>query len=328
MRALVMSGPSNGSERSTVDTLPDPHPGPGQVTITVAHAGINFLDVMARRGDPGYVPGWPFVPGLEVAGEVREIGAGVTGLRPGQEVAAFTSGGGLAEIAVAEAALTVPLPDGVSTRTAAAAPLLLTSAWLLITQVARVQPGDAVMMHSAAGGVGAAVAQLLPLVGAVPEIGTVGRAEKVDQARAAGWKTVLTRADATPNAVLGAAGGPVDAVLDPLGTAMLDLDLAVAAPGARIALFGNPSGGVPDPLPGLGSLIGGNVSLAGFSISRLAVAAPDRVAAALRHVLGLLAEGRITAAPHVVDDLDGVPAVHQQLAEGHATGKHVVRVAA
>ena len=297
------------------------------MTIEVTHAGLNFLDVMARRGDPGYVREWPFVPGLEVSGTIRETGAGVTGLEPGQQVAAFTGGGGLAEIAVADAALTVALPDGVRTRIAATAPLLLTSAWLLITEVGRVRSGDAVLMHSAAGGVGAAVAQLLPVVDAVPVIGTVGRAEKMEHARAAGWKTVLTRAEATADAVLAAAGGRVDVVLDPLGTSMLDLDVAVAAPGGRIALFGNPSGGVPAPLPGLGSLIGGNLGIAVFSISRLAAAAPERVATALRHVLGLIAEGRIAAASHVVDGLDDVPAAHQRLADGDATGKYVVRVA-
>jgi NADPH2:quinone reductase len=116
-------------------------------------------------------------------------------------------------------------------------------------------------------------------------------------------------------------------VLDPLGTSMLELDVAVTAPGGRIALFGNPSGGVPAPLPGLGSLIGGNIAIAGFSISRLSVAAPDRVAAALRRVLDLIAEGRITTATHLVDGLDGVPAAHQRLADGDATGKYVVHVA-
>jgi NADPH2:quinone reductase len=327
MRALVISGPADGPERSTVETWPDPHPGPGQVTIEVAHAGLNFLDVMARRGDPGYVREWPFVPGLEVAGTIRETGAGVTGLEPGQQVAAFTGGGGLAEITVADAALTVALPDGVTGRIAAAAPLLLTSAWLLITEVGRVRPGDAVLMHSAAGGIGAAVAQLLPVVDAEPVIGTVGRAEKVEQARTAGWKTVLTRGEVTAGAVLAAAGGRVDVVLDPLGTSMLELDVGVAAPGGRIVLFGNPSGDAPAPLPGLGSLIGGNIAIAGFSISRLAVAAPDRVAAALRRVLGLIAEGRISLATQVVDGLDDVPAAHQRLADGDATGKYVVRVA-
>lgn len=74
----------------------------------MAYAGINFVDVMARRGDPGYAASWPYVPGLEVAGTVRETGDGVTGLSAGQPVAAFTRGGGLAEIAVVDDALWSP----------------------------------------------------------------------------------------------------------------------------------------------------------------------------------------------------------------------------
>jgi NADPH2:quinone reductase len=297
------------------------------VSIEVAHAGVNFLDVMARRGDPGYAPGWPYTPGLEVAGRVREVGSGVSGLAAGQRVAAFTRGGGFAEVAVAEAALVVPLPDAVPTAHAAAAPLMLTSAWLLVTGVAPVRAGDAVLMHSAAGGIGSAVAQLVPVLGGGLRIGTVGRPDKVAAALDAGWDVALPRAEATAEKVRAAAGRGIDVVLDPLGTSMVDLDLAVAAPGARIALFGNPGGGTPDPLPPLGRLIGGNVGLAGFSISRLTATAPQRAADALGRVLDLLAEGRLAPAVTVVDRLDDVPAVHDRLAGGDGVGKYVVAVA-
>jgi NADPH2:quinone reductase len=324
MRALVMSEPAPGPERTAVQDLPEPRPEDGQVTIEVAHAGVNFLDVMARRGDPGYASGWPYTAGLEVAGRVREAGPGVTALAPGQRVAAFTRGGGFAEVAVAEAASVVPLPDGVPTEIAAAAPLMLTSAFLLLTDVARVGDGDVVLMHSAAGGVGSAVAQLVPVLGGGLRIGTVGRAEKVAEAAAAGWDVVFPRAETTPEKVLGAAGRGVDVVLDPLGTSMLEFDLDVAAPGARIALFGNPSGGAPAPLPPLGRLIGGNVALAGFSISRLTASAPHRAADGLRRVLELVAEGRLAPAITVLDRLEDVPATHQLLAEGRGVGKYVV----
>lgn len=324
MRALQMSEPAPGPDRTAVQELPTPRPGPGEVTIDVAHAGVNFLDVMARRGDPGYAPGWPYGPGLEVAGEVREVGPGVTGTEPGRRVAAFTRGGGLAEVAVADARLVVPVPDGVGTAVAAAAPLMLTTAYLLLTDVTRLRAGDTVVMHSAAGGVGSAVAQLVPILGGGLRIGTVGRAGKVADAAAAGWDVVLPRAEADPEKVRAAAGGGVDVVLDPLGTAMLDLDLAVAAPGARIALFGNPGGGVPGALPSLGQLIGGNVTLAGFSMSRLTATVPERAATGLRRVLELIAGGRLAPEVTPVAGLADVPAVHQLLAEGRGSGKYVV----
>jgi NADPH:quinone reductase len=206
MRALVMSEPAPGPERTAVQDVPDPRPGNGQVTIEVAHAGVNFLDVMALRGDPGYAPSWPYTLGLEVAGRVRETGPGVTGVAPGQRVAAFTRGGGFADVAVAEAASVVPIPDPVPTEIAAAPLMLSSSALLLLAGVTRTREGDAVLMHSAAGGVGCAVAQLVPVLGGGLRIGTVGRPEKVSEAIAAGWDVVLTRAESTPEKVHAAAG--------------------------------------------------------------------------------------------------------------------------
>lgn len=122
MHALVMTEPSKGPDRTEDRELPEPHPSAGQVSIDVGYAGINFIDVMARRGDPSYATSWPYVPGLEVAGTIRETGSGVTGLFTGQRVAAFTRGGGLAEVALADAALVVPLPDEVPLPAAAECP--------------------------------------------------------------------------------------------------------------------------------------------------------------------------------------------------------------
>ncbi len=326
MLSLLLEGPSDGPDRTAVHDLPVPRPAAGQVTIDVAHAGLNFLDVMARRGDPGYVPAWPYPPGLEVSGRVRETGPGVTGLEPGQTVAAFTRGGGLAEVAVTDAALVVPVPDGVPTAVAASAPLMLTTAYLLLTAVTRLGPGETVLMHAVGGGVGGAVAQLVPLLGGGLRIGTVGGPEKVQAALAAGWDVVLPRAAATPEKVRVEAGAGVDVVLDPLGTDMLGFDLDVAAPGVRIALFGNPGGGTPEPLPPLGRLIGANAALAGFSMSRLTAVAPDRAAAGLRRVLTLLAEGKLTMDVTVVDGLAEVPALHQLLAQRRGIGKYVIAV--
>jgi NADPH2:quinone reductase len=326
MQAVVMSGPSAGSELTTVEEIQEPEPGAGQVSIDVVNAGINFIDVMARRGDPGYASAWPYVPGLEVAGTVRELGSDIPRLAVGQRVAAFTSGGGLADVAVADSSLVVPLPDAVPFAVAAAAPLMLSTALLLLADVARVRPGENVLMHSAGGGVGSAVAQLVPVLGGGSRIGTVSRAAKVDQARLAGWDRVLVRGEGLADVVRAATGGGADIILDPLGTSLLDADLEMVAPGGRIVLFGNPGGGRPAPLPPLGRLIAGNVSLAGFSMSRLTVTAPERAAGALRRVLDLLADGALTIAVAEVSTLNGVAAAHQRLADGQSTGKYVVRL--
>src|ERR1039457_4731810 len=182
MHVLMMTGPSQGVDRTEVREIEAPRPGPGEVTIDVAHAGINFADVMARRGDAGYSSAWPSGPGVEVSGTVREAGPGVTGLAVGQRVAAFTGGGGLAEVARARAEHTVPVPGQVPSAGAAAAPLMLTTALLLLCDAARFRPGETVLVHSASGGVGGAVAKLVLALGGGLRIGTVGRPGKVASA--------------------------------------------------------------------------------------------------------------------------------------------------
>ncbi|MFE4394942.1 MULTISPECIES: quinone oxidoreductase family protein [Streptomycetaceae] len=349
MRALVMTAPG-GAENSEVREVPVPHPGPGQVAVDVAHAGLNFVDVMTRRGDAAYAAEWPYRPGKEVSGTVRELGAGVTGLAVGDRVVAAPVGAGLAEVVVAEAALTVPLPDGVALREAAAVPLGLATSMLLLTDAGRFTAGDTVLVHSAGGGIGNAVARLVPLLGGGRLIGTVGRPEKAAAALASGYDHVFARgaadgpgadgpgADGSGSGESGSGGGPaeairaatsgrgVDLVLDPLGTAALDLDLAVAAPGARIVLFGNAGGGAVADLPPLGRLMAGNLTVTGFSHRGLAATAPERLARAVRRVLDLLADGGLDLPVTELPGLDAVPAAHDAMQEGRATGKYVVRV--
>ena len=327
MRALLMTGPSHGADRSQVREIDEPRPGPGEVTVTVAHAGINFLDVMARRGDAGYVGAWPYAPGLEVSGTVRETGPDVRGLAVGQRVAAFTAGGGLGDVVRVPAEAVVPVPDQVPSPVAAAAPLMLTTALLLLADAARFRPGETVLVHSASGGVGGAVAQLVPVLGGGLRIGTVGRPGKVVSALNGGYDVAVPRDEDLGAAVRAATGGAgADIVLDPLGTTMLETDLVLTAPGGRIVLFGNAGGGQQVPLPPAGRLIGGNLAISGFSISRLWATAPRRAAAGLRRVLDLIADGRLHIAVTEVGSLADVPAVHQLLAEGRGDGKYVARL--
>ncbi|MGH3273625.1 MAG: quinone oxidoreductase family protein [Streptosporangiaceae bacterium] len=326
MRALVLTGPASDASTTAVQDIAVPRPGPGEVAIDVTCAGINFIDVMARRGDPGYATSWPYVPGLEVAGTVREVGEGVRGRRVGDPVAAFTAGGGLAQVAIAADAVTVSVPESVSLAVAASAPLMWSTAVLLLTEVARIRAGESILMHSAAGGVGSAVAQVARLLGAGTTIGTVGLAGKVSAADAAGWDVALARGPGLAAAVRAVTPAGVDIVLDPTGTGLLDLDLEIAAPGARVVLFGNAAGGAPAPLPTAGRLIGGNVGVLGLSVSRLATAAGQRYAAALAHALAMLETGRLSAKPALVDSLSDVAAVHDLLAAGDGRGKYVVAV--
>ncbi len=327
MRALVFTGPAPDAGHSRVDKLDAPSPGPGQVSIDVEYAGVNFKDVMARRGDPGYVTGWPFVPGLDVAGHVRDVGAGVTTLEVGDRVAAYTGAGGLAEVAVADARLTVPVPAGVDLHRAAAAPGALVSAELLLQDSGRLRPGETVLVHGATGGVGQAVVRLARLAGAGLVLGTVGTHSRPAAGQSMGYDAILVRGpDLAAEIREQTAGGGVDLILDPQGTALLEPDLQVAAPGGRIVLFGNAGGAPLDPLPPLQRLFAGNVGIVGFSLAALVAAAPERVADALGRVIGHLAAGHLDVDVVAVEGLDNAAAAQQRLADGRSPGKQVVRV--
>lgn len=324
MNAIVFSAPARDTSATHVRAVPLPRPGAGEVSIDVHHAGISFKDVMCRRGDGGYVSEWPFVPGLEVAGIVRELGEGVTRLAVGQRVAAVTNSGGLAEVAVAQAELTAVVPAGLDLERAAAAPGTLTTAWLLLTDFARLAPGDTMLVHSAAGGVGHAVVQLARRLGASMMIGTVGSAAKVPSVERSGYDVALVRGpELTGQIKEHTSGCGVNVILDPQGTAWLEADLDAAAPGARVVLFGNAGGAPLAPLP-VGRLFARNVSVGGFSLAALCAGAPDRVGHALAAVLEQLHAGELEPELTRIPGLDGVPAAQQLLAEGGGDGKQVV----
>src|ERR1700758_4477131 len=152
----------------------EPAPGPGQVTIRVEYAGLNFVDVLARRGVPGYFTGWPFVPGMEVGGTIHALGEGVDTVAAGDRGVAFTvDGTGLAVSAVARAGLTVPVPAGLDLAAATTIPLTWATAFGLV-RVSHAGAGDTVLVTAASGGVGSAIGQLLARQGAARVIGGGG----------------------------------------------------------------------------------------------------------------------------------------------------------
>jgi NADPH2:quinone reductase len=328
MQALVFERAAIDASASRVIGVPIPSPGVGELSIAVEFAGINFKDVMSRRGDAGYVPRWPFVPGLEVAGTIRALGAGVDSWEVGQRVVALTNAGGLAEVAVARAELTVGVPEQVELRSAAAVPGALTTAVLLLDTVARLRSGDVVLVHSASGAVGRAVAQLAQLQGGVQLIGCVGAPSRIEAGRRGGYETVIVRSEHLVKDVRAhLSGRGVDVVLDPQGTTLLDQDLEVLAPGGRIVLFGNASGTQLQGLPPPARLFAANASLGGFSLAALSVTAPHKVASAMTTVLDHLTSGEITVEGTLVEGLENAPAAQQALAEGTGVGKYVVHLA-
>jgi NADPH:quinone reductase len=183
-----------------------------------------------------------------------------------------------------------------------------------------------VLVHSASGGIGTAVAQFARALGGARLLGTVGRPEKIEAAIRAGYDTVVARGEPAAED-LRTAGG-VDLILDPLGTAALEFDLDIAAPRARIVIFGNASGGAVGALPPVGRLIGGNLTVTGFSHRATAATAPEMISAAITRTLDFIAAGSVEFPVTEVDSLQDVPGFHDRLATGTGAGKYVARVRA
>ena len=181
----------------------DPEPGPGQIRVRVAAAGVNFADILARMGLYPDAPPLPAVVGYEVAGTVDAVGAGVGDVAPGSRVAALVHFGGYSDTMLVPAAQAIPLPADLSFEKAAAIPVNYVTAWIMLVHLANVQAGQRVLVHAAAGGVGQAALQICRWRGA-EVIGTAS-ASKHERLRAAG---VAHAIDYTREPVAGA--GPID----------------------------------------------------------------------------------------------------------------------
>jgi NADPH:quinone reductase-like Zn-dependent oxidoreductase len=219
--------------------VPLPQPGAGEVRIRVHRAGVNFADVLARQGIYPDAPKMPFVPGYEVSGIVDLAGPGVDGFRGGERVAAFTRFGGYAEWAVAKASFVVPLPAGIDFSVGAAVPVNFITAYHCLFHTGALFPGDRVLIHAAAGGVGLAAVQMAKGAGAVV-FGTAGSAEKVAFLKVFGVDHPIDyQAEDFVEAVKNITDGEgVDVILDSIGGQMLARDLRVLRPGGRIVSLG------------------------------------------------------------------------------------------
>ena len=234
MRAIQMSEYGGPEVLQLVD-LPVPEPGPGEVLVRVARAGLNFADTHRRTNTYLAKDALPLVPGSEVAG-VRED--------TGQRVVALLGSGGYAEYAVAPGALTFPIPEGISDETALALVLQGLTAWHLYRTSARVQPGESVVVHAAAGGVGSLAVQLGKPLGAGRVIATASTPDKRDLALELGADAAVDGAPLglTERLVEANLGERVDVVFEMAGGAVFDASLEALAPFGRLVTYGIASG--------------------------------------------------------------------------------------
>ncbi|NMI60125.1 MULTISPECIES: zinc-binding dehydrogenase [unclassified Streptomyces] len=304
-----------------------PTPGPGQVSIDVAYTGVNFADLKARAD--GYrVPALPFVPGLEASGRVRALGAGVTGLAVGQQVAALTQGGAYADVVVADAVTVFPLPPGVDLRTGATLPTVLPTAYALIHTVGRLQPGETVLVQGAAGGVGTVLGQLASAAGAGAVLGVVSSEAKAEYAREHGYDEVFVTSSTTPSfakEVREATGGRgVDLALDPVGGETLRASLDSLAPFGRLVSFGNASGAQPWQV-GQPDLYPLALSVSGFSILTLAQTSPTELRALTERAFRTVVDGVVSLPVTAEFALPDAAEAHRLMGTRTSTGKLLLR---
>ncbi|WP_435177034.1 quinone oxidoreductase family protein [Actinacidiphila sp. bgisy145] len=324
MRAIVIEE-FGGPEVLTLADVPEPHPGPGRITIDVAYAGVNFADILART--IGYrVTGLPHRPGLEVSGLVREVGEGVDGFTAGQEVAAFLDGGGYADIVDAPAAAVFALPGGVDLRTAATMPSVLPTAYALLHEVARLREGDTVLVQGAAGGVGTVAGQLARAGGASAVYGVVSSLDKAEHALKSGYDQVFT-ADTFDQDVLAATGGRgVDIALDSVGGETFRRTQAVVARFGRLISFGNAGGEEPWQV-GPADVMAPALSVGGFSILSLAASDPALLRLIADRAFHTVTEGGVELPVSAEFPLEEAARAHALVESRTSTGKLLIRVA-
>lgn len=240
MKAILIE--QNGPpEHLRYQELPDPSPKAGEVLIRTTLTSLNYADVQARRG--GYEAGSPppFIPGLDAVGIIEALGEGVEGLQVGQRVAVFAAGGSYAEKVVAKAVLAYPVPPELPDEAVSGLTALVT-AYNTLTWAGRLQKGETVLVHAAAGGVGSLAVQMARALGAGRVFGTVGTPAKAEWVRNLGADAVLGYQDFAEQVLGLTQQQGADLILDSVAGEVFNQGMQCLAPFGRLVIYGHASG--------------------------------------------------------------------------------------
>jgi len=292
----------------------------GQVKIRTAAAGLNRADLLQRAGLYPPPPGASHVLGLECSGVIIEVGPG-SAWQVGDRVCALLAGGGMAEEVVVDGRHVLPVPAGLSLIEAAAIPEVYATVWLNLFQLAALKPGEKVLLHAGASGIGSAAIQLCKAFGN-PTWVSVGSAERLAYCEALGAQGGVVRGDG-----LDALSdfGPFDVILDPVGANYADLNLKVAAVDARWVLIGL-MGGTKANID-LGKVLGKRVQMLGSTLrSRSDQFKADLLSDLGQHVWPLFEEGRLKPQVARTFPVRDAEAAFAELASNQVSGKVVLIV--
>ena len=279
MRAIVCNA-LTGIDGLALADLPDPgHPGPGKVRIRIAAAGLNYADLLVTAGKYQVKHEPPFVPGFEAAGVVEAVGPEVADFQIGDRVMAIPEAGAFAELALVSADRVYPAPKGLDEAEAAGFPIAYGTSYVALVEQAKLEAGETLLVHGAAGGVGLTAVEIGKALGA-RVVATAGGPDKCAVAKAHGADHVIDYKSEDIRERVKALVGGVDVVYDPVGGTTFDASLRVVNWNARILIIGFAGGPVPQIPANI--LLVKNVAAMGFYFGSWRQHRPDLVAQAFK----------------------------------------------
>ncbi|WP_170460450.1 NADPH:quinone oxidoreductase family protein [Ruegeria arenilitoris] len=311
----------SAGEQAKLHELPVPAPAEGQIRVAIRACGLNFADLLMQKGTYQDTPAAPFTLGLEVAGVVDAIGAGVSHLKPGDRVAVYSGQGGLAQYGVFDADRAVLIPQSCSFEDAAAIQIAYGTSHMALDHRARLQTGETLLVTGAAGGVGLTAVEIGKLMGATV-IAQARGADKLAVARAAGADHLIDADEDLRERVL--ALGGADVVYDAIGGDVFKAAFRATNPEGRLLPIGFAGGEVPQ-IPA-NHLLVKNLTVIGFYIGGYLKFRPEVVRTSFETLFAWHAEGRIR--PHISHTLP-LSEVAQGMAllkERKSTGKVVITI--
>lgn len=322
MRALICTA-FDQPETLTVQTVPDPTPGPGEVVLQVEAAGVNYPDALMVMGQYQIKPPLPFTLGAEAAGMITAVGEGVTHLRVGQRAAAFTGTNAFAERLLAPATSVMPLPDAVPSDVAAGLPLAFGTSMHALVDRAQLSEGETLLVLGAAGGVGLAAVMIGKALGA-RVIAAASSEEKLQLCREHGADETLnySQEDLRERLKTLTGGKGPDVIYDPVGGDLAEPAFRSIGWGGRYLVVGFAGGGIPRLPLNLPLLKG--ASLVGVFWGEFARRDPRGNARNLTRLLGWVADGTIRPLVSERYPLERTPEALRALLERRVTGKVVV----
>jgi putative PIG3 family NAD(P)H quinone oxidoreductase len=326
MRAVLMTG-FGGPEVLELGEAPRPEPGPGQVLIRIAATSVNRADLQQRSGNYAPPPGESEILGLECAGVIEALGPEVTGWRVGERVMTLLGGGGYAEYAAAPASTLMPVPENLDLVRAAALSEVWITAFLNVFREAGLRPGETLLVHGGASGVGTAAIQLAKALGPSPVLVTVGSPEKAKACLALGADHAIPykSEDFSKRVLELTSGRGADVILDHIGGAYLEPNLACLALYGRLVIIGL-LGGARAEL-NIGRLMVKRQRIVGSVLRARPVAEKAAITAAFREqVLPGFARGELKPVIHAVLPLAEVRQAQELMAANANIGKIVLRV--